>query len=115
MVISPLVDLAQLHVGGADACGGVGRGGGASEAAVGFKIPFVVTAASDFLALSAAAGGLSSSSSISGFLGVGTEEGMSTVRGRSFPLEAMLGVDICRERTSEVWASTRWRASSGVA
>lgn len=40
------------------------------------------------------------------------KEGTNTVRGRSFPLDAILGVPICRERTREVWASTRWRASS---
>ena len=48
------------------------------------------------------------------FLGDSAErdEGMETVRGVNFPLDAIFGVPISRERTIDVWASIRWRASS---
>ena len=37
---------------------------------------------------------------------------METVRGVNFPFDAIFGVAISRERTRDVWASIRWRASS---
>jgi hypothetical protein len=109
--MAPFAAFVQLHV-GRDAvpvfCGALGFDVGA--AGVGFRIPFVGT--SDLPPLPAPLEGEGSTSSISSFVGaVGPDgeknEGMRTVRGRSFPLDAMFGMDICRERASDVWASIR--------
>lgn len=69
-----------------------------------FKIPFGVGLASS-----------PGNSCMSGFLLIGSfskTDGMLTVRGRSFPLLAMLGVAICRDKGRLDWASIRWIASS---
>jgi len=69
-----------------------------------FKIPFRLGLASS-----------SCNSCMSGFLLIGSFNnvvGMLTVRGRSFPLLAILGVPICRDKGRLDWASIRWIASS---
>lgn len=70
-----------------------------------FKMPFGVGLASS-----------SGNSCMSGFLLIGSSfnsaDGMLTVRGRSFPLLAILGVAMCRDKGRLDWASIRWIASS---
>ena len=46
--------------------------------------------------------------------GAKRDVGMSAGRGLSLPLEAMLGVPICRDRRRPCCASIRWKASSDV-